>query len=239
MDFAFARREDGALESDSPPVSRKEVFARYRHLREISKRHNHEILNLISGDALLHQARRLGLAHGTTLILDDMEAMNYVYDLAIYTAAPGRSRAIDRFARSARLAADSDEALVLEAMRAARFSILVFERRHQKAGLVATDLFRRTKVWLVDAGLESSIPERAMMATRLFTPEQFSMAAGVHVPFDPAMVEDLSAALPRRLGQRTLTELIDDRRFAEVIYRVALAGGVMDRVAYQDPPDDD
>ena len=198
MAFAVARREDSALESATPPVSRNEVLARYRHLRQISKRHNHEILNLISGDALLHQARRLGLAHGRTLILDDMEAMNYVYDLAIYTAPPGRSRAIDRFARSAGLSADSDERLVLGAMRAARFSILVVERRHHEAGLVATDLFRRTKLWLVDMGLESSLPERAMIATRLFTPEQFSMAAGAHVPFDPAMIENLSAALSRR-----------------------------------------
>src|SRR5262249_40882230 len=137
MAFAVARREDGALESDTPPVTRNEVLARYRHLREISKRHNEEILNLISGDALLRQGRRLGLAHGRTLILDDMEAMNYVYDLVIYTASPGRARAIDRFARSAGLSADSDERLVLGAMRAARFSILVVERRHHEAGLVA------------------------------------------------------------------------------------------------------
>jgi hypothetical protein len=86
MAFAVALREDGALESDAPPVSRNEVLARYRRLREISKRHNENILNLISADAMLRQARRLGLAHGRTLILDDMEAMNYVYDLAIYTA---------------------------------------------------------------------------------------------------------------------------------------------------------
>jgi hypothetical protein len=32
--------------------------------------------------------------------------------------------------------------------------------------------------------------------------------------------------------------VIDDRRFAEAIYRVALADGIMDRVAYQDLPDD-
>src|SRR5262249_13632025 len=30
--------------------------------------------------------------------------------------------------------------------------------------------------------------------------------------------------------------LIDDRRFAETIYRLALADGIMDRVTYQDPP---
>ena len=41
------------------------------------------------------------LAQGRTLILDDMEEMNYVFDLAIHTGPPGRSRAIDRYARSA------------------------------------------------------------------------------------------------------------------------------------------
>jgi hypothetical protein len=102
MGFAVARRKDGALVSGAPPLNRNEVLARYRHLREITKRHTDKILNLISADAMLHQARRLGLAHGRTLILDDMQAMNYVYDLAIYTAPPGRSRAIDRFARSGR-----------------------------------------------------------------------------------------------------------------------------------------
>jgi hypothetical protein len=123
-------------------------------------------------------------------------------------------------------------------MRAARFSILVVKRRHEVVGLIATDLFRRTEVWLVDLGLESSTPEGAMMATRLFTPEGFSMTAGVFVPFDLETIEDLYAELPRRLGESKLDAVIDDRRFAEAIYRVALADGIMDRVAYQDLPDD-
>jgi hypothetical protein len=238
MAFAVARRADNALENDIPPSSRDQVLARYRQLREISKRHHHEILNLISGAALLRQARRLGLAHGKTLLLDDMDEMNYVYDLLIYTAAAGRSRPIDRYSKSARLAAGSDEALVLAAMRAARFSILVIKRRHEAAGLVATDLFRRTEIWLVDIGLESSVPEGAVMATRLFAPEGFSMTAGVFAPFDLGTIEDLYAELPRRLGESKLDALIDDRRFAEAIYRGALADGIMDRVAYQELRDD-
>lgn len=201
MAHAVALREHNALGNDNSPSSRDDVLARYRQLREISKRHHHEILKFISGDALLRQARRLGLAQGKTLILDDMEEMNYVCDLAIHAASAGRSRAIDRYARSARLAARSDEALVLEAMRAARFSILVIERRHETAGLVATDVFRRAKVWLVDIGLESSMPDGGMIATRLFAPERFSMTAGVNVPFDVGIIEDISAgaaAPPRR-----------------------------------------
>ena len=48
------------------------------------------------------------------------------------------------------------------------------------------------------------------------------------------VIEDLYDALPRRLGEARLTDLIDDRRFAETVYQVALADGV----TYQDPPED-
>src|SRR5438132_20344 len=111
---AAALRDFNACGNDNSRSGRGEVLARYRQLREISKRHHHEMLKFISGAAMLHQARRLGLVRGKTLILDDMDEMNYVFDLALHTALPGRSRAIDRYARSARLAAPSDEALVLE-----------------------------------------------------------------------------------------------------------------------------
>jgi hypothetical protein len=237
--MALARREHNALENDNLPQSRDAVLTRYGQLRDISLRHHHEALKYMSGDTLLRQARRLGLARGKTLFLEDMDEMNYVCDLAIHTAAAGRSRAIDRYARSARLAAGSDEALVLEAMRASRFSILVVERRHETAGLIATDVFRRVEIWLVDIGLENSMPDGGMMATRLFTPERFAMTAGVNVPFDLSLIEDLYAELPHRLGATELTALIDDWRFAEAIYRIALASGIMDRVSYQDLPGDD
>ncbi len=77
-----------------------------------------------------------------------------------------------------------------------------------------------------------------MLATRLITPDRFSMTAGVLAPFDFELIVDLSAELPRRLLDVELTVLIDDRRFAETIYRTALADGVMDRVAYQELPQD-
>ena len=238
MALTAAFREQSAVPYDDLPSSRDEILARYRQFREISKQHHHDILACISGDALLNQARRLGLARGKTLTLEDMEEMNYVYDLAIHTASPQRSRAIDRFAGSARFAPGSDEALVLEAMRAARFSVLLIDRRHETAGLVATDLFRRTEVWLVDIGLESSLSAGEMFATRLFTPERFSMTAGTYVPFEVDMLTDILDELPRRLGDGPLEALADNRHFAEAIYRLALADGIMDRVRYQDLSDD-
>ena len=65
------------------------------------------------------------------------------------------------------------------------------------------------------------------------TPEGFAMTAGVLVPLDIELIEDAIADTPQLLRNRR-EELIDDRRFAEAIYRVALASGLMEQVAYQD-----
>jgi hypothetical protein len=215
---------------------RAKVLERYRRLREISQRHNSAVQKLISQESILQHARRLGLARGRTFILDGIDDLTYALDLAIHTAPPGRSRAIDRYAETARATFDADEKLMLDAMRAALFSLLRIERRHPIAGLVATDLCRDTERWLVDVGLESSIPDGATLATRLYTPGDFSMTAGVNVPLDATTLLRLIDELPRHMQGQPLEVLVDDRRFAEMIYRIALANGLMDRVEYRDVP---
>ena len=215
-------------------ASRDEVLARYRRLRDISKRHHSKAMDFLSRDALLHQARRLGLTVGKMLVLDSLDVMTLAFDLAIHTAPTDRSRAIDRNARSARLAPDSDEALVLEAMLRARFSIVRVVRRHDAAGLILSDMFRRTELWLVDEGLESSVAEGSVLATRFYTPDGFSMTTGVLVPIDLGLMEDALAEVPLLLRKRP-EEVPGDRRFAEAIYRVAIASGIMEQVAYRDP----
>jgi hypothetical protein len=175
------------------------------------------------------------LAFGKKLVLDSMDDLTLVFDLSIHTAPVGRSRPIDRYAKSARLMPGSDEALVLEAMRHARFAIVCVERRHDVAGLIVSDLFRGTELWLVDEGLEISLSDGAVLATRLFTPDSFAMTAGVLVPFEIEMLADVLCEAPQ-LGRKTPTAVADDRRFAEAIYRIALADGIMEQVVYQDSP---
>ena len=225
--------KDNSVARPAAELGRTEVLTRYRHLREISKQHHSAALDFLSSDAIISQARRLGLAQGKTLVLDSMNDLILAFDLTIHTAPKDRSRAIDRYARAVRLAPGSDEGLVLEAMRRARFSIIGILRRHDIAGLIVEDLFRGGEFWLVDEGLESSLPDGAALATRLYTPDGFAMTAGVLVPFDIELIEDAIADTPQLLRNRR-EELIDDRRFAEAIYRVALASGLMEQVAYQD-----
>lgn len=122
-------------------------------------------------------------------------------------------------------------------MRRSQFAILQIEQRHDAAGLIATDILRNSKVWLLDVGIESSFKDGELIATRLLTPGPFSMTAGVMVPFELEMLKPVSRLLPERIGNGQLSRAADDRRLAEAVYKVALADGVMDRTAYLDLPD--
>jgi len=231
---AAVLRTQSTFEQPESTLSRGEVLARYRHLREISKRHHSKALDFLSADAMLHHARRLGLAAGKTLLLDSMDELTLAFDLAIHTAPVGRSRAIDRYARSTRFAQGSDEELVLKAMCNARFAIVLVQRRHPAAGLLVTDVFREIELWLVDEGLEMSLPEGSAYATRYFTPDGFAMTAGVGMPVDLVLLTSAVESVPQLL-RRSRTDAVEDRRFAEAVYRAAIADGIMEGVSYQDP----
>lgn len=234
-----ALRADSAPQQQTSSVSRDEVLARYRRLRELGMQHHAKALDFLARDALLQQARRLGLAHGRTFVLDDMDELTLAFDLAIHAAPAGRTRAIDRYARSARLPEGSDEAILLEAKRNARFAILIVQDRHPAAGLLVTDSVRETELWLMDEGLEQSLSKGDMFATRYYRPAEFAMTAGVIIPMDLTLLEAAILSLPP-LGDISLVALLDDRRFAEALYRAALADGIMEKVAFRDPtpPDD-
>jgi hypothetical protein len=227
------RGRDRVASKATDMSNRSQVRARYRQLREISKQHNSAVMKFLSDDAIVSLGRRLGMAHGKTLIADSEDELHLVFDLAIHTALKDRSRAIDRYAAAAQLVPESDESLVLEAMRRARFSIIRLVRRHPVAGLIVKDVFRNDDIWLVDEGLEASFAEGVGLAARLFMPESFAMTAGVIVP---ASRESIAAALDDTplLKRKSDREMVDDRRFAEAIYRGALENGLTDRIAYQD-----
>ena len=87
-------------------------------------------------------------------------------------------------------------------------TVVLVLRRHQAAGLIVTDL------WLVDEGLEISLPEGTMFATRYYTPEGFAMTAGVGMPVDLALLKSALKSVPQ-LQRRSHAEAIDDRRFGK------------------------
>src|SRR3712207_1050252 len=90
---------------------------------------------------------------GKMLVAESIDELPLAFDRCLCTAAPGRSRGIDRYARSAGVAPGSDEELMLQAMCQARFSVFQVERPHETAGLLVRDLIREetfglwTRTW--------------------------------------------------------------------------------------------
>jgi hypothetical protein len=215
-------------------MSREEVLTRYRRLREISKRHQTEAVRYVPHSALLDQARRIGLAVGKTLVAESMDELTLAFDLALYTAPPGRSRGIERYARSAAVPAGSDDEVVLQAMRQARFSVWQVERRHEAVGLVVQDLIRENSLWLVDESLEQTAPEGMSVAMRVIMPEAFAMTCGVIVPVDAMLLDEVFEEVLGRIRGKA-DAIANDRRFATTIYRMAVLEGLMDQVGFVDP----
>jgi hypothetical protein len=220
------------------PVSRSAILARYRHLRQISKEQHEAVLDIIAPDVLLDWAKRLDLTEGKAVVFENDNEMTMPEDLAIYLPRLGRSHPLHRYARVARLVPGSDEAIVLAAMRQARFSLWRVERRHPTTGLILRDLLRDEETWLVDEAMEKNAPPGVEMAARLLQPESFAMTARIIVPILPDLMtlpdlmEDVFARVPalRRLQGDVLAR---DPRFAVGIYRAAVATGTMERVRFK------
>ena len=216
-------------------MSRTEILTRYRRLRQIGKELHQAVLDVVAPKVVLDWAKRLGLARGRTMLLESDQEMILAEDLAIYLARPGRSHPLDRCARAARLPPGSDEAIVLEAMRQARFSLWRIERRHETMGLVLRDLLRGEEIWLVDEALERSARPGLEMAARLLQPESFAMTARIVIPLTPDLTEAFARApASRRASRRAQGEaLARDPHFAIGIYRAAVATGAMDFVRFK------
>ena len=183
MSNAAALREETFVDQTAPPPNRDEVLARYFRLREISKRHNDNVMKFLGKGAIFNYASRLGLTYGKILVADSMDHLTLAADLAIHTAPPDRSRAIDRYARSANLPRGSEDAAVLEAMRNARFGLLVVRQRHPSVGLIVTDVCRdaRSLVGRREVWKPRCRTEPASRADTL-RPVRFVMTAGIAIP---------------------------------------------------------
>ncbi|WP_428485029.1 hypothetical protein [Rhodopila sp.] len=211
-------------------MTRTEILTRYRRLRQISKEHHAAVVDIIAPDVMLDWAKRLGLTQGKTLVLENENEMTLAEDLAIYLPRLGRSHPLDRYARARQFA--PDEAIVLAAMRDARFSLWHIERRHETAGLILRDLLRGGEIRLIDEAMEQNAPPGMEMAARLLRLGGFAMTARIIVPVTPDLMEQVFDRAPAlRRGEGDV--LAQDPRFAIGVYRAAVAAGTMNSVRLQ------
>jgi hypothetical protein len=213
--------------------SRADILGRYRRYRDLRMDIQTAALENIPHSSFLAHAKRVGLSDGKVLFTDDVVELSLAFDLAVYTASAGRTRAIDRCARRRLPASSPDEALVLQALQASRFSIFRTIGRCEPAGVLLEDLMRGGAIPLLDEGLEKSAKSGTVFAMRVAPIEEFVITCGAVVPIDHATMEECIALLINAASKAELAALADNRHFAASIYELAIELGLMSFVAYR------
>lgn len=221
------------VQGSAAAVTRDDRLARYRQLRKISSAQQDVALDSVSRETILDLARRLGLTRGRVLVCENPDQMALIFDLAVHTGRPGRSRAIDRYAQRMAARVTGDEAMMLRAAQAARFRMWRVERPHEILGLWVVDDILDARMWLIDEGMEATCQVGDIWAGRLMAVEDFVMACGASVPVTEMLASAAGAGLAKiTAGSRE--DMLNDPRFAISLFRAAIEIGTMDRVQFLD-----
>ncbi|MBL6457552.1 hypothetical protein JMJ55_19650 [Belnapia sp. T6] len=177
---------------------------------------------------MVEQAKRLGLHVDRELAQLDEGELAYAFDLAIYTAPPGRSRAIDRIARQhARLRGEA--VLVLNALTRSWLSVFRVLGPHPDAGLVLEDALLGGEVWVLDEVLAEHEAPGTILGARLGRVLGYAITSGVAVALDEMTLAGLKGTITR--GEVEAEAVLADPRFAQTLWQRAmgfsLAGGSM------------
>jgi len=210
-------------------MEREEILTRCRNYHEIVLQHQSAATKMLSRQAILDCAHRLGLADRKTLTMGTAEEAMLIFDLAVYTPPqPGRSRALDRYRKAAKFSADSDEVRVLDAMCRSRFGLWKVERPHETVGTILRDPARRQEAWLIDAPLiDLPPPEGSYLAMRLCEPDgTFSIPCGSVVPVDDEMLNDIVIEIATHISRTMPGRAMNDPRVPAIVYRTAIRSGM-------------
>jgi hypothetical protein len=214
-------------------ISRADILSRYRRYRDIRTDIQTTALENIQRSNFLAHAKRIGLSDGKVLFTDSTVELTLAFDLALYTAKAGRTRAIDRCARRRLRVSTPNEAVVLEGLVASRFSIFRAIGWGEPAGVLLEDLMRGGTISLLDEGLEQSAKPGAVFAMRVAPIEDFAMTCGVVVPISIEIFEEIVDFLTDGAPDAGLAALADDWRFAASLYELAIELGMMNCITYR------
>jgi hypothetical protein len=210
------------------------VLTRYRERRSILTELQTAAMNSVPATAMLDYAKRIGLVQAGVLRPGSRAEMTLVFDLAVHTAPPGRSRAIDRIAKQRKLPAEGEEAAIMRALTDASFTFWRVDGPHEAAGIMAHDLAHRRSFWLMDEWLAKSAKPGDRFVARLANLGDYWISCGAIVPIDDVVLQ-LAAADTRNFQGADSDAIRSDRRFAEAFYRAAVTGGTMRAVAFREP----
>jgi hypothetical protein len=215
-------------------MEQADLVERYRHLRRVAGDIQNGALALVQYSHLTDFGRRVGIPSRRGVLNEDRGNQKLVFDLAIHTARPGRSRAIDRYARTVSFVPGSDEARLLQAVQRARFCFFRFESRHPVAGAVAYEIIEQRQFHFMDVSVGLSGETGDAYVGRLVEIDGCRMSCLTIVPVNQEVLDRAGDRFPADAGG-SMADKFQDARYAIAFYRTAVEYGIMQQTVTFDP----
>lgn len=227
-----------SLFRSAPSTDHAALLSRYKHLRQLGLDLNNRLVATLSKDVLHEGGRRLGILRKNVLVFDSMDQTSVLMDYCIHDVRRGGKNAIERFLEESPPPADSAELMLLQALRDARYALLLVEEREQGVGARVHDMLRDETLFLHDIGFGSSCVPGMLLASRIMCVDDMWMTTGAALPFgmSPAgasvkapMIAHVRDIMPPENWSAEQAALM-----SATIIRECLQRGAADHIVYRD-----
>jgi hypothetical protein len=170
------------LRESSMTSTHSHLLPRYKHLRQVAMRLNTSLVKTLPRDVLDEGGKRLGMLKGNKLLLDSEDMISVLMDFCIYDVRRQGLNAIERFLAESPPPAGSEDMVLLQAMREARYSLFVIESKESGVSIHVRDLIRDEQLFLMDVNFSQSAPVGLVLAGRIYSPEGIMQSTGATLP---------------------------------------------------------
>jgi len=217
------------------------LLPRYKHLRQVALELNTRLVHTLSKSILNEGGKKLGiLTKKDVLTLDAEDELSVLMDYCIYDIRRKGKNAIERFVEKSPPPADSDEMVLLQAMRQARFGLVAVEAIERDVGVQVRELLRDEVLFVVDVGFSRSAPVGMILAARIMAPESITMTTGAPLPvavLPPAQRGAFFQGITGRFTAEDYRNLSPEEAsdVATGMIRFCLEHGAAEHIKYQAP----
>lgn len=159
-----------------------ELLARYKHLRQVGLELNNRLVQTLSRSVVNEGGKKLGILKGKVLTLDTEDEIAVLMDYCLHDLRRDGVNAVEQYLRASAPTPESDEWILLQALRQARYSLFATEATEPGVGVHARDLLRDEPLFIVDVGFSRSASVGMVLAARIVSPEGINMTTGAALP---------------------------------------------------------
>jgi hypothetical protein len=217
-----------------------EWLPRYRRLRQVGLERNNRLVKTLARSARDEGGQKLGILKRNALVLDTEDEIAVLMEYCLHDVRRHGLDAIERFLNESPPATDTDEWVLLNALRGAQYSLFVVESAESGVGIHVRDLLRDETRFLIDIGLGSTAAVGMVLAARVMTPDGMGMTTGAALPIgimDPAERSRLMGRLRVRFPGMDFGNLSPEEasELTAAIIRTCLRRGAAERITYVEP----